>query len=333
MISSLNMDQQENDDKILIQMKQIAKQPKKQLPKDLIHSFAALTFFHQAIRIALDDINDQLLSYKKTEDPLLPSKIYKYFEDLCICIDLHKEHDLDGLFPEIESSITNQINDRIFEHQNEEELNESLTKLSEIIEKHNKDSELITQVKYLMVAFVDKVEDNANKLDEIQLSFETLSNSFETWMDYHLVLLHQEDAFLADVIDHIAENKIAEMRIIKGILDGTFHLILQYQLQFTVSKLSKCADWICPINKQCYVDNQALATYIHSLRLICTEEEYESVRKQIQGIVSAEIWEEMKLYGLDKPGLFRYRKTTVLETPRHFGCYDGEKFDCHCTIL
>ena len=324
---------EETDNKILIKLKEIATKPKKQLSKNLIHPFAAITFFHQAVRIGINDINKQLTDYNKTKDPLLPSKIYKSFEHLFICIDIHKEHDIDGLFPEIESSITNQLHNKIFDNtnfKNETELNQSLNELSQIIEKHNKDSKLIKQLKQLILVFVDKVEKNETDQD-IDKLFKPLLNSIKIWIDYHLNLLQQEDNFLSSLIDHITDNKLDQIRMIKGILDGTLHLIIKHQLRFTISKLSKCNDWICPINKQHYVDNQVLAIYIHSLQLTSTEEEYETICLKIKQYLSSEAWAELKLYGLDNPGLFRYRKTIIRETSADFYCF--EDLPCQCLFL
>ena len=318
---------------ILIEMKEIANKPSKKLSKHLIRPFAQITFFNQAVRIAFDDLNQQLTEWNDTKDPLIPSKIYDSFDILIKSISLHKqEHCINGLYPEIESTITNKLNDKQFEQFTKTQLEDALSTLSSIIEQQDKDTQLIKQVKKTIAQFASKIEKNKNKKfdDKIDELFNTMSDSIQSWMKSHQELLQKEEQFLSPLIDSIADNKVNEIRIVKGITAGTHDLILEYQFKFNISKLVKCHDWICPITKQPYIGNETLAAYIYSFQLTNTVEEYESIRELSENNIPETIWEDLKLYGLNNPGLFRYRNSTVTQTSVECCvCWEDQK----CIVL
>ena len=133
-------------------------------------------------------------------------------------------------------------------------------------------------------------------------------------------------------MNNIASNKVQAIRLVKGILDANRHLIIRYQFAFTITKLARCTDWICPISKYHYIENEALVTYIHSFRLTCTPDEYQPLMNIMTDCLQPEICEELKSYGLYDPGSFRYRMTSIRHSKVDFnGCFEDS--DCKCIIL
>eukprot|EP01083_Nonionella_stella_P265521 899363_1 len=154
-----------NDGAMLIQMKQIANQSNKAISNHLIRPYAIITFFHQAVIIAFEDLNEHVQDWINTKDPLIPSKLNDTFEIIACAIDIHTEHKLNGLYLEIESSLKTQLRDNVDEY-TLSQADSALLQIQSFTKEHNKNTESIGQITDLICTFRELVDENQDNLDD-----------------------------------------------------------------------------------------------------------------------------------------------------------------------
>lgn len=310
----------------------------KPISKKLIQPFAVITFFYTPARVALDELSEYLTEWETKKDRASAQGLYASFGILARATKIHAYHQIEGLYPEIKCFLENQLG--LYQRNrkySETELNEALLRTSHFMEGHHKNIQMIGRNANCIAAFVKKVEQNRyvemDQDPEIEEIYETVSLSVKWWIDYYRQLLVDEETFISPLLSNIATNKIHEIKIVKGIVELNRDEIVLYQFGFIVSKMMKYTakhEWKCPESVEKgyeYTTNEILAAYIRCLQMVSTEDEYQEILDIIPKHIQSEMWEDLMLYGLNEPGLFRYTRTpthwSIADTCIGTHCDDG----------
>ena len=287
----------------------------KEITKKLIRPYAAITFFNPAVLIGLDELDLYLTDWNDSKNVQFARGLAGNFKILAKSIKVHSDHQLEGLYPELRRFL--QMAMRIRSNRTEYshvELQLALTQIQMFVADHGANIQKIRNIGSSITIFAEKVKVHCNDLEdneEIQGLFQTVTESIKSWIPKYKQQLSEEEKFMSPWIPRIAANKVDEIKLVKGIIDSNREGILRFQFGFVVSKLVESGEWMCSIKQDQYTRNETLAAYIRCFQMTSTVEEYRSILKLIPKHIPQAIWSDLKLYGLDQPGSFRFSNSTA----------------------
>ena len=308
------------------------------LTKKLLQPFAAITFFYEAARITLDELDLHLTDWKDTKDRAASHGLYGTFRALARCSEIHTEHVVNGLFPEIKEFLNDQLRRRHLAEAEETKLNSALSAMPALAAEHVQNKAMSDTIKQHIARFVSKVEQNKENLsddEETENLFQTVTEAVKPWMRSYQHWMIKEEQFLASWIGKLAQDKIDEIKLVRAIIDSNRDEILQHQFAFIVSKLSLAEDWTCPISAHQYTEHEVLAACIGALQVTSTDQEYQCFLDLIPKHIPLDVWQQLKQYGLHQKGTFRY-SVQVARTSLAGTCVQNvscSRMDSICSIL
>jgi len=286
----------------------------KEITKKLIRPYAAITFFHPAVLIALDELSLFLTDWAESKSVQFARGLQGTFLVLARSIKVHTDHQREGLYPEIQHFLqnANRVRGKSLDFKMME-IQLALSQIRMFVAEHGSNIQRIRNIGECVTIFTEKVKVNRHALEgneEIAEMFQTITESIKSWVPKYKQQLLEEEEFLKPWISHIAANKVDEIKLVKEIIDSNREGIIRYQFGFVVSKLVASGEWTCSIKEDNYTRNETLAAYIRCFQMASTEAEYQAILDQIPKHIPKGIWEDLKLYGLDQPGSFRISKVT-----------------------
>jgi len=308
----------------------------KESTKKLIRPYAAILFFSRAIHIALDELSLIVTDWVDSTDPVQYARgLRSMFNETARSIKVHTDHQIRGLYPEIQCFIEDTMSSRHLRMPSDVELQLSLARIPMLAKEHCANIQRIRDIQDSIVLFAEKVKANRDDLDEneeIQSLFERITESIKSWICCYKEHLEEEDKFLRRWIGTLRQNKVDEIKLVKSIIDANRDLVLRHQFGFIVSKLVVSEDWMCWSTNHQYTRNETLAAYIRSLQMLSTEEEYSKILSMIPKHIPNDIWCDLKRYDIDLggPGSFRYAQGTT-ETKiadvcsQNVACYSNDE--------
>jgi len=287
----------------------------KEITKKLIRPYAAITFFHPAVLIALDELDLYLTDWNDCKTAQYARGLVGTFRLLARSIKVHTDHQMNGLYPEIRTYLEIMRRRRSNHQQHSKvEMQLALTQIQMFMAEHDTNIQYLRNIGECITVFAEKVKEDGIDLEdneEVERLFQNVTESIKSWIPKYKQQISEETEFLKPWIPKIAANKVDEIKLVKGIIDSNREGILRFQFGFVVSKLVTSGDWTCTIKKDQYTRNETLAAYIRCFQMTSTEEEYQKILKLIPNYIPKDIWTELKLYGLDQPGSFRFSQTKV----------------------
>jgi len=309
------------------------------LSPKLVRPFAFLIFFHETVRLNLEEIRQLLDDWTQTQKVELRHVLYREFEKLSVNLSIHSYHELTGLYVELEQTISSKLRmRRSLNDEKRRQFNVALDRMNALKVQHHKNNERISKIsKNLNILN----QCRPDKVGQIQKIFQIVSQQLRLWMTFHLQHLTEEEKFYRSVLNEITSNKVERVLIAKGILDSNRHLVVKNQFEWMIGYLSshklRGKQWQCPVTREVYHGNEMLIAYIHCLQLASDEPEYQEFIELIPKYVNAETWKDLQAHGLGSNGLFRYRRSSVHQTVFFETCEFDEYKCCDlsekCLIL
>ena len=305
----------------------------------LVRPFAFLIFFHEAVRMNLDEIRHLIADWNQTKNPEIRHVLHREFSKLSTNLAIHSYHELTGLYVELEQTISARLRMRRSVTAEQRRLFQSaLDQMNALKVQHRKDNERIAKIKKNIGILTQCRPEREGQISKI---FQIVAQQLRLWMSFHAQHLKEEERFYQSVLNEITSNKVERVLIAKGILDSNRHLVLKHQFGFMVEYLSlaklKGKWWQCPVTGSRYIGNEMLIAYVHCLQMASDEQEYQDLLDLIPNYVNAETWKDLDAHDLGSSGMFRYQRTAVHQNV-FFESIEFDEYKCcdlseKCQIL
>eukprot|EP01084_Bolivina_argentea_P066859 121904_1 len=129
----------------------------------LIRPFAIVIFFHQVVKIHFKDLNEYITHWNQKKDLPISNKIYDSFKTLQLNINIHKQHEILGLYPEINDLITQKLRNKDFSLQNKSQLESDLDTITTLSHQHETNTQTMTHIKKQLSKFLQQLRKTQHK--------------------------------------------------------------------------------------------------------------------------------------------------------------------------
>ena len=321
---------------------EIAAESRKPLTKKLLQPFAAITFFYEAARIALDELDLLLTNWNDTKDGTAALALCDSFRVLARSSAIHSEHVVDGLFPEIKELLNDRLRQRKLSETEKTELTAALSAMRALVAKHTQSNGTAHTIEQHCTRFVSTAEQNKEIKENVTM-FETVSEEMKPWMTLFRQRMRAEVQFLALWLNELAQDKIDEIKVVRAIIDSNREEIVRDEFAFIVRKLSLCSEsahWTCPFSHFRFSRTELLAAYVGALQLTSTAHEYQCFLRLAPHCLPSEEsdeWQQLSQYGLHQPGTFRYSaqvaRSSLVDSCVHNGTCSQMESNSVCRLL
>mmetsp|Transcript_42315 Transcript_42315/g.69763 ORF Transcript_42315/g.69763 Transcript_42315/m.69763 type:complete len:282 (+) Transcript_42315:87-932(+) len=271
----------------------------KPLPPYLFRPTAIMRLFHEAAREGFKDISRCLSECEKSLTQESVNTLVGTFNELLICIDIHKNHEDNALYPAVVKSIKERLENKNYVP-SKEQLENGLKEVPSFGEEHKVDHEKLHRIESGLSSLLEAVQKKDNAA-ESKKNFDSLSVEFNAWLKYHEDHLKHEESVLAPLMKNVGANKQDKVKIARTLLALNRDLVLKHQFGYVLKQLLKVETWFCPMTKHEYKDNEILIAYVNCFRAMSeTQELFQPFWDKAVEILNDEQVKELKSYGVDK---------------------------------
>jgi len=277
----------------------VSKVDHQQLPKYLKRPFAIMRLFHEAARVAFQDLASAVSKLQKDTSMKNLHEFESMFHDFMRAVAIHKEHEAKGLFPALSASIQTRM-----AHKNYtpslEVLANGLAEIPSFVEEHKEDHETVAKMETLLKTLKESLSAKEVDADSVKATSDELYETVTGWITFHEEHLQHEEAVMSPLMKGIATTLHMKVAIARTLLMVNRESTINHQFGFVLNKLLRVKEWFCPMTKHTFQGNELLLVYINCFRMmIRNKKEYTAIVNVAKQILSKDQWKQVVHYGLD----------------------------------